>query len=300
MIVAVCADKGAPGVTTLAVALGLVWPGRRLVLEADPSGGSLTFRTRGVGTGGMLSLEPSVASLGAACRLGLSPASVARYVQPTTLGVDVIPGVLTPERYEPIRGLWPQIGAQLAGWPGTVIADLGRLQPGNAAMPVAHAATAVLLLGRADTEGLFGLRERAADLVHQLGDPSRDRPSLSVVLTGPVKQRKDAVRAAEQMLTAAGIPVPVAGYIAEDPAGAQGLWDGQVTRRVAGSELVRSARALAETVIGWWPHLAVPEPTPTAPEEPAAPAAGTGTATGVGTAAAVDGGAVRDRAGVAR
>lgn len=293
MIVAVCAEKGAPGVTTLAMALGLVWPGRRLVLEADPSGGSLTFRTRRADTGGMLGLEPSVASLGAACRLGLSPAAVARYVQPTTLGVDVIPGVLTPERYEPIRGLWPQVGSQLAGWPGTVIADLGRLQPGNAAMPVAHAATAVLLLGRADTEGLFGLRERAADLVHQLGDPSRDRPSLSLVLTGPTKRRKDAIRSAEQMLTAAGIPVPVAGYIAQDPAGAQGLWDGQVTRKVAGSELVRSARALAETVIDWWPHLAVPTP-------PAATGTPAGPEKGVEDAAVVDDAVVRDRAGVNR
>ena len=154
MIVAVCADKGAPGVTTLAVALGLVWPGRRLVMEADPSGGSLTFRhPRCRDPAGCSALEPSVASLGAACRLGLSPAAVARYVQPTTLGVDVIPGLLTPERYEPIRGLWPQIGAKLAGWPGTVIADLGRMQPGNAAMPVAQAATAVLLLGRARHRG---------------------------------------------------------------------------------------------------------------------------------------------------
>ena len=115
------------------------------------------------------------------------------------------------------------------------------------------------------------------------------------MLTGPAKQRKDALRSAEQMLTAAGIPVPVAGYVAEDPAGAQGLWDGQVTRRVAGSELVRSARALAETVIGWWPHLAVPESAPTAPEEPADT-----DLRGINAAAAADGGAVRDRAGVAR
>jgi hypothetical protein len=296
VIVAVCADKGAPGVTTLAVALGLVWPGRRLVLEADPSGGSLTFRTRRADTGGMLSLEPSVASLGAACRLGVSPAAVSRYVQPTTLGVDVVPGVLTPERYEPMRGLWPQVGSHLAGWPGTVIADLGRVQPGNSAMPVARAATAVLLLGRADTEGLFGLRERAADLVHSLGDPSRDRPSLSLVLTGPAKQRKDAVRSAEQMLTAAGIPVPVAGYVAEDLAGAQGLWAGQVTRKVAGSDLVRSARALAETVIGWWPHLAVAEPTPTTPEASESTAGDAAAVDGT----VVDGTAAHGRAGVNR
>ena len=49
MIVTVCSDKGSPGVTTLAVAIGLVWPVPRLVLEADPAGGDLAFRMRRTG-----------------------------------------------------------------------------------------------------------------------------------------------------------------------------------------------------------------------------------------------------------
>ena len=261
MIVGVCADKGAPGVSTLAVALGLVWPGQRVVLEADPSGGMAMFRMFRADTGEVLSLEPSVASLGAACRLGLPADGAVRYAQPTSLGVDVVPGLLTPERYAPMRNLWPQVGSELAAWRGTVIADLGRMQPGNAALPVARAATCVLLLGRATTEGLFGLRERAADLVHQLGDPTRERPSLAVVVTGPTSKRKPAVRSADEMLTAAGIPVPVLGFWAEDRAGAEGLWAGMLTRRVAGSDLVRSARSIAEGVIQRYPHLVgAPEP----------------------------------------
>ena len=44
MIVAVGADKGAPGVTTAALALGMVWPTDRVVLDADPSGADLPFR----------------------------------------------------------------------------------------------------------------------------------------------------------------------------------------------------------------------------------------------------------------
>ena len=43
MIVAVCADKGAPGVTTLCLTLGMVWPGERVVLEGDVSGSDLPF-----------------------------------------------------------------------------------------------------------------------------------------------------------------------------------------------------------------------------------------------------------------
>ena len=59
MIVTLCSDKGSPGVTTLAVALGLVWPVQRLVLEADPAGGDLAFRMRQPGGGGPLGPDPS-------------------------------------------------------------------------------------------------------------------------------------------------------------------------------------------------------------------------------------------------
>ena len=272
MIVGVCSDKGSPGATTLSVALGLVWPGERLVVEADPSGGSLTFRMARSAGEPMLGPEPSVASLGAACRLGLPAGTVSRYTQTTMLGVPVIPGPLTAERLLPMRGLWALIGAELAGWSGTAVADLGRMQPGNAAAPLAQAATAVLLVGRGDVEGLYGLRERAADLAQLLGDPTRDRPSLAVVVTGPPRTRTEALRAAGEMLTAAGSPVPVAGFLADDPAGAKGLWAGQVTRKVAGSDLIRSATGIAETLIRWWPHLAGHHPVAT--EDAEAGAAG--------------------------
>jgi hypothetical protein len=61
MIVAVCSDKGSPGASALAVALGLVWPGRRAVVEADPSGGVLGFRMRHAESGEVLKPDPTVA-----------------------------------------------------------------------------------------------------------------------------------------------------------------------------------------------------------------------------------------------
>ncbi len=269
MIVAVCSDRGSPGATTLAVALGLVWPGEHLVVEADPAGGVLTFRMRHARSGQMLEPEPGVTSLGAAARLGLPASAVPSYGQPTTLGVSVIPGPLSAERSTALRGLWPQIAAELHDWPGTAITDLGRLQPGHPGLPVAKAATSVLLVGRADVEGLFGLRERAAAMVQVLGDPDRDRPSVAVVVTGPANTRKEALAAAGQMLTTVGSPVSVAGFFAVDPAGAKALWAGEVTRKLAGSELIRSARSIAERVIAWWPQLAATPPP--APEQPPAP-----------------------------
>ena len=272
MIVGVCSDKGSPGVTTLAVALGLVWPGEQcLVIECDPSGGVLSFRMQHAEVGGLLQPEPTVASLASVVRRGLSGDGLRRFCQPTALGVPVIPGPLTAQRWVPVRGLWPQIAKELADWSGTVIADLGRMQPGNAALPVAQAASAVLLVGHADVEGLFGLRDRAASLAHVLGDPDRERPSVAVVVTDAPAQRRTAVKAAGQMLAAAGSPVPVAGFFAQDPAAAQRLWAGEVNRKLAKSELLSSARSLTETLIGWWPQLAGQAEQATAP--PAAPPA---------------------------
>ena len=174
VIVGVCSDKGSPGVTTLAVALGLVWPGEQcLVIECDPSGGVLSFRMQHAEVGGLLQPEPTVASLASVVRRGLSGDGLRRFCQPTTLGVPVIPGPLTAQRWVPVRGLWPQIAKELADWSGTVIADLGRMQPGNAALPVAQAASAVLLVGHADVEGLFGLRDRAGVVGACAGRPGQ-------------------------------------------------------------------------------------------------------------------------------
>ena len=60
------------------------------------------------------------------------------------------------------------------------------------------------------------------------------------------------------MLDAVGSPIPVAGFLPDDPNGAELLQQGAVTRRLLGSELVRAARSLAETVLGWWPTLGAP------------------------------------------
>lgn len=263
MIVAVCSDKGSPGASTLAVALGLVWPGRRAVVEADPSGGVLGFRMRHAESGEVLKPDPTVASLGAVARLGLPADAVLDYTQPTTLGVPVIPGPLTAERFVPLRSLWGQIATEVAAWRGTAITDLGRMQPGNAALPMARAATAVLLLAGADLEGLFHLRERAGELAGVLGDAGRDSNPMALVVTGPAKHRTQALRQVEQMQAAAGSPIPVAGFFAQDPQAAAALWGGQVTRRLAGSDLIRSARGIAETLIRWWPQLAATTDTAT-------------------------------------
>jgi hypothetical protein len=254
MIVAVCADKGSPGVTTLEAVLGLVWPGERLVVEADPSGADLPFRLKAPGEGS-LRAEPSVLSLAADARVGLPEEGLPRFAQETTLGLPVIPGALSAEGFLPMRALWPQVAAELAGWRGTAIADLGRLQPGHAGVQVAQAAGVVVLMARPTLEGLFRLRDRVSEVAQLLGDPGRGRSPLVVVVRAHPRTTRHAVATVRQMLAAAGSPIPVAGAFADDPEGADALWAGRLDRRLTRSALVSSARAVAGQLLDWWPHL---------------------------------------------
>lgn len=260
MIVAVCSDKGSPGVSTLAVALGMVWPGDRAVVDVDTAGGDLPFRLWTPDREQRLAPSPSMAELAAAARLGLPQTGPMTFTQNCSLGLPVVPGMLSADRFRPLRGLWPRVASQLAAWPGTVIADLGRLQPGNPAAPVAGAATVVLVVTRVDLEGLAHLRERVAELAATVGNPGQERTPVGVVVTGPPRNRNFAVQQVRQVLLSIGSPVQVVGFFAQDPAGARALWDGQVTRRLAGSDLMRSARSVAESVLTSWPALLPPRP----------------------------------------
>jgi hypothetical protein len=259
VIVSVCSDKGSPGVSTLAMLLGLVWPGERVVLDADVAGGDLPFRlwAAGASTAGervRLAPEPSIATVATAARLGLTAAGPEPFAQASSLGVPVVPGVLSAERFGVLRSLWPRLAEQLTAWPGTVLADLGRLQPGNPAAAVAEASTAVLLVSRVDLESLAHLRDRVVELTSAVGEGSHGC-RVGVVVTGVPRQRRFVLDQARQVVASVGSPAAVVGFLAQDPAGAAGLWAGEVTRRLLGSELVRSARGVAESTLRTWPSL---------------------------------------------
>ena len=255
MIVAVASDKGRPGVTTLAVLLALVWPGERVVLEADPSGGDLAFRLHHAATGGFLEAEPTVLTLAADARAGLPEGAFPRYTQPTTLGVPVIAGALSAEAYTAMSRMWDAVAREASQWSGTVFADLGRLQPGHAAAVVARAAAALVLVTGADVESLYRLRERIGGMTRLVGTAGTTRSAVSIVVRAPAREQKTAVTQVRHLLESVGSPAQVVGALADDPPGAAGLYGGQLTRRVSGSELVRSATGIAETLLASYPDL---------------------------------------------
>jgi len=88
-LIAVAADKGAPGVTTASVALAAVWPRPVLLAECDPAGGDIVYRLPGAG-GTRLDPRRGLLSLAVAARHGLQPDQVWEHTQKLHGGLDVL------------------------------------------------------------------------------------------------------------------------------------------------------------------------------------------------------------------
>jgi hypothetical protein len=243
-LVAVAADKGSPGATTTAVALGAVWPGRALVAECDPAGGDLAYRLPAQG-GTPLDPNQGLLSLAATARHGLEPARVWEHVQVLNGGLEVLVGVSTAEQSSGLAGLWGALGQALARVPeADVVADCGRLGPGAPTLPLLRHAAVLLLVARATVDSVAHARDRLAALAGRLGDGGVPGPALGLVLVAPPRESRAAGEQVGEALRAARLPAEVLGTIADDPKAARllsGRWHG----RLGGSLLVRSARQLA-------------------------------------------------------
>ena len=252
MIVAVGSDKGSPGATTLATVLGMVWPGERVVGELDPRGADLPFRLMHV-SGQHMPATPSLATLAVDARPGAVQPQLQNYAQPTVLGVPVIRGEVSTRAGARVAPHLPSIAQLAASWNGTVIADVGSLQPSNPALVVAKAAAVVLLVMRASTEGLGHLRSRIEELSEYVGDPRRARTSVGVVLVADSRDAGAAVTRTRALLDNIGSPAPVVGVFRHNPAAAAALWSGPLSKKIVRGPLARSGEELIRQMWQLWP-----------------------------------------------
>jgi hypothetical protein len=172
-----------------------------------------------------------------------------KYAQRTSLGVPVIPGMLTRERAGALKALWPRISDVAARWRGVAFADIGRLQLDNWALPMARAAAAVVLVCRQSTESLYRLRERILDAPTIVGAPA-STPQLCVVLSGPAARSREALRDGRTVLDSVGASVPIVGYLPLDGRDLDALWNGVATRRLVRGALLRAATGIATELGG--------------------------------------------------
>jgi MinD-like ATPase involved in chromosome partitioning or flagellar assembly len=258
-LAAFAAAKAAPGVTTSAVAVAAVWPaGRRVLLaECDPGGGDLAARFG-------LPAQPGLVSLAAAARREIDAALMAVHAQALPGGLRVLSGPPGADQAVAALGmLAPAVVSSLDDLQGMdVVADLGRLDPASPALPLARAASLLVLVVRPRLDELQHLAYRVAALREQCRN-------LGLVMVGAGPYPAEEI--------AAALGVEVLGSLPADQRGA-GLLGGEAlsTAGLRRAPLVRAARQLTATIVGRLAPASAggPQPAPvagTAAPELAAP-----------------------------
>lgn len=249
-LVTFCSVRGAPGVSTTALAVAAAWPvlERSVLLEADPAGGVVSLRTG-------IAAEPGLVSLGAAARHGVSLRDLWDHAQPLPGGAAVVPGPVSTAVAARVLSI---SGASLGSWLAErtdvdVIADAGRLVAGSPAEAFVERSSVVVLVARPVLDQLhpgsgllLGLRAR--------GVPA----GWCLVGEGP--------HGPGEVEDAYG--VPVFGVVPNDPRGAALVGTAGPARKLSRTPLAWAAHALASHLHDWL-HPAAEEPEDDLPERPA-------------------------------
>ena len=264
-LIAIASDKGAPGVTTAALALAAVWPRPVLLAECDPAGGDLVYRFPAVG-GGHLDPRRGVLSLAVVARRGMQPQQVWEHVQKLHGGLDVLAGVTNAEQGAGLSLLWGPIGKALASMPqADVIADCGRLGADGPLYDLLAEATTVVLVSKVHVADVIRLRDRATAFAAAAQSRGRRNFGVGVVVVADHKKFRASLGEVQHVLGQANAPATVLGGIAHDTKGADllnGEWGGNLDRTM----LIKTAREVARQLVQGLPPIGNPaEPGPAMP-----------------------------------
>jgi Flp pilus assembly CpaE family ATPase len=222
--------KGSPGVTTAAVALAAAGTteGRALMVELDPSGGSVQVYADTPATPGLVEVAGRLRRGGSSTLVDDSvtflPEGVPSLLAPTS-------ALVASSVIESASARWMPA---LQGAALDVVVDAGRWDPGQSSARRVHGADLVALVCRPTMAGV----EHARHLVDRLRDVAQ-RPTIGLVVVGEQPYDPEEV---SQILG-----LPLAGALAWDPRGMARLWDGGVTRGWLRTSLARTA---LETLAG--------------------------------------------------
>lgn len=249
MFLALCADKGSPGVTTASLVLASACRGPVLVVESDASGGDLGIRLRGPG-GSALPEAPTVLSVATAARANHGHDVVARHAHQLSKDVAVVAGPIAAEQLTGV-GDWNPLADALASSAVPVYADLGRLHGGSRLMPVAAKADLVIVVARPDPASVIRLRERLVRLAPELAAHRGGPPRLFALLIAPGRHGPGHVVDLRRILEESSVKPFIAGLglLAHDPAALKRLEVAEdPSGRLARSQLMRSARIVTDNL----------------------------------------------------
>lgn len=235
-VFAVAAGKGAPGVTTTALALAAVWPRQSLLAECDPAGGDVVFAFRRE-DGAALAADRGVMSLATAVRLPAAQVDVMAHAQVIDGGLPVLVGVSSLAQANALAWSWRTIAEVFATAAVDVFADCGRLDGAAPVDELLAGTDRLLLVCRATAAGVAHTRSAL-----ELARARHPQLGVSLVVIGGAGADTEVAAA----LRGLG-ELDVLGPLAVDPDGAAGLL-GRWTRRLDRSPLVVSARQVARAV----------------------------------------------------
>ena len=239
MLIAITSAKGAPGVTTAALALALSWPRRTVLAELDPAGGDvLAGYGRGeISAGGLAELE-------LAARRG----GPARHLEAHLLQLDagervrLLPGLADPLGARHVD--WHRLAGALAAIDGgttDALADCGRLGAEHFPQAAVRRAAAVIVVTRSSLRAVRAASHAVAALkVETTGGPGSGPLAAVVVAAGEPYGEREIGDA---------LGVPVLGALPRDDKAASVLSDGAPAGRFfPQSALLRAAREVASRV----------------------------------------------------
>jgi hypothetical protein len=192
-IIALTSAKGSPGVTAASLALTLTWPGRCVLVECDPAGGSIQAGY----LAGALPADRGIRELAVAELRGedLRETWWGQLVdlQPPHRQRLLLPGITDPVQSGALRPVWDRLAEFFASLeyvqPGyDVIVDCGRLAVPNTPWPLLHRADIVLLVVRPTLPGMFAAVPSLRTLRTQLMEHGAGTSSLALLVTGPGDQ----------------------------------------------------------------------------------------------------------------
>lgn len=254
-VLALTSAKGAPGVSTAALAMTLLWPRAALLAECDPAGGSsvLAGYLRGTVDHSRGLLPLALAQRHDSLEQGLWPQTVPLTGDPHAASVAagagdrwLLPGLSDAAQAPSTAALWGPLGSLLASLEraGTdVIVDAGRLGTAHAPTAILRQADLVLLVMSTNLPAVAAAKARLNLLREDLsvtgtaGRLDGHLSNLGLLLVGEGRPYS-----AKEISTACGVPVVAS--LAWDPASAEVLAAGATPgRRFDSSPLVRSTRA---------------------------------------------------------
>ncbi len=262
-LVTLAAAKGSPGVTTMALVMGALWPRQVLVAECDAAGADIPLRMSSE-DGGVIDPDRGLLSLAAAGRKGLQPQLVLDHTQRVLGGTEVLAGARVPEQAAGMTNIWPMLGPALDGIPGyDVLADAGRIGVGTPQTALLRSSRLLILVATAEPSSVVHTRERLNVLAAMLDPASPVGTPIAVAVIADPKAR-DAVAQVRETLQRTEVPLHGVWHIAHDPKGA-GFFKGRIVGRADKTLLVRTARevtrdvaALVEPFFEPLPEAAVP------------------------------------------